>query len=104
MEEGNILKIEFENLIKENNIDMILQKEVNRLANKYWSNDKCKPKYIVSILYDKDLRDGKISQYIILTCKHANSSFSSVLFPKNECFYGYESILSCMKDLYNQTM
>lgn len=98
------MDIEFKDLMMENNIREILQNEVNRLVEKYWESDPCKPIFTVSLLYDKNVRNKEMKQYIVLTCQHLNNSFSSIIYPIDENFYGYESLLSAMNDLYAQTM
>lgn len=80
----------------------VIQHRVTKLNNKHWSTDECKPNFIVSILYDYG--KNKKEQYIMLTVQHLGSNFSSILFPRTENHYGYESILSEMTNLYNQTM
>lgn len=91
-------------MLIEDNIVEILQTKVNLLNDKHWNTDDCKPIFLVSLLYDKNLRVKEIRQYIILTCQHLSNAFSSVLFPIDENFYGYDSLLKAMNDLYNQTM
>jgi len=89
-------------IMEDMNIVEFIQHKVNKLNSKHWSNDECKPIFIVSILYDygKDKED----QFIILTVQHLGSSYSSIIFPRKEVHYGYESVLSEMTSLYNQTM
>ena len=98
------MSIEFKDLMMENNIREILQNETNRLVEEYWKSDICKPIFIVSLLYDKNIRNKEMKQYIMLTCQHLGNSVSSVIFPIDDNFYGYESLLSAMNDLYAQTM
>lgn len=43
-----------------------IQDKINTLNNKYWSDDECKPNFIVSILYDKNEIRNKVEQYIML--------------------------------------
>lgn len=87
-----------------NNIIETIRSEVDKQFKEHWSKDECQPEFLVSILFDKNIRNNKTEQYIILTCKHLSSVFSRVIFPDDESFYGYESILSVMESLYNQTM
>jgi hypothetical protein len=97
------MSITYKDKIIDMNIVELIKDRVNKLTDEHWSKDKCKPQFIVSILYDRNIRD-KMEQYIILTCIHLSSSVSSVLFPVEKNIYGYDSILSEMEDLYNQTM
>lgn len=89
-------------IMEDMNIIEIIQNRVNELNNIHWSTDECKPIFIVSILYDYD--KNKEEQYIILTVQHLGSTFSNIIFPKKENHYGYDSLLSEMTNLYNQTM
>lgn len=96
--------ISYKDRIFDKNIIDVIQDRVNELRDRYWKDDKCKPEFIVSILFDYEYKKGKKEQYIILTCRHLNSSFSSLLFPKYENVYGYDSLLEEMQNLYNKTM
>jgi len=87
-----------------NSIIDSLRNEVNELTEKHWLTDECKPIFFISLLFDRNIRDNKSDQYILLTCKHLSSVFSRVLFPIEDNFYGYESVLKAMESLYNQTM
>lgn len=98
------MKISDKEIMMGKNIVDILQDKVDKLKKKHWQDDICQPDFIVSLLYDRNIRNNKIAQHIILTCLHASSSVSSVIFPIDENFYGYDSILSAMNDLYNQTI
>lgn len=98
------MDIDFKDIIMEDDIVEILQSKVNILKEKHWKADSCQPDFIISLLYDNNIRDKELSQFIILTCIHMSSSVSSVIFPIHKNFYGYDSLLSAMKNLYNQTM
>ncbi len=76
----------------------IIQEAVDKINNDHWNTDECKPIFIVSILYNKK------SQSILLTCQHMGESFSRIIFPKEDCYEGYDSLFKEMRNLYNQTM
>jgi len=76
-----------------------IQEKVDRIAEIQYENDECKPIFNVSVLWE----EGD-EQSIVLTCTHLGRSFSRVLFPEYRCFYGYDSLESVVKGLYNQTM
>lgn len=101
---NNDVNITFNDLLTEENIQEILQTKVDKLTEHYWKNDSCRPNFIISILCDNNLRDKRMEQYLILTCQHLSSCVSSVIFPIDKNFYGYDSLLDAMKNLYNQTM
>lgn len=96
--------ITYKDRMFDKNIVELVQERVNKLNDEHWATDECKPVFIVSILYDYELKKDKKDQFILLTCQHLSSSFSRILFPKTENIYGYESILDEMHGLYNQTM
>lgn len=78
-------------------IRQLLQKHIDELAEEHYGDDGCKPKFTVSLLHED-------KQQIILTIEHLSSKFSSVLYPREDSYYGYESICQMVRDLYNQTM
>lgn len=82
-------------------IDIIdcIEIQVNKIAKGLYSEDSCKPIFKVSVLWL-----NKEQQQLILNCSHLGRTFSRVLFPKEECFWEYDSLQSLMTDLYNQTM
>ena len=80
-------------------ITEILQEKIDKISAREWFNDDCKPEFKLSILYDTEQ-----NQFIVLSIDHLGHSFSKIIFPKKENLYGYDSVLSDMKDLYNQTM
>jgi len=75
----------------------ILQKEVDSLNDKNYKHDECKPEFNISILNEND-------EKIILSIHHLHRRFSRVVFPRDDCYYGYESLEEILIDLYNQTM
>ena len=97
-------KIDFNEIRLSNCIIETIEKETQELAEKHWAEDKCKPKFLVSILHDYDIRCDKNNQYIILNCTHLHQTFSRIIFPRDDGFYGYEGLLDAMTCLYNQTM
>lgn len=76
-----------------------IQKQVDKIIEKEYKDDECSPTFNVSILYKSDK-----DQSIIITCVHNLRSFSRVLFPREECYYGYDSLGDIIRDMYNQTM
>lgn len=79
-----------------------VQKDVDKLAKEHFTC-KCKPEFIVSVLYDFD--EDNASHKVILTIKHGVWQLSEVLFPKIEQGrYGYPPLLDSMNYLYNRTM
>lgn len=76
-----------------------IQSEVDKLVEEEYKADKCKPQYVVSILF---LNEN--DQKIILNCTHLGRTFSRVLFPRKECYYEYDNLKDVIIDLYNQTM
>lgn len=83
------------------NMDIIdvLEEYVITLLKEEWKNDTCPPKFIVS-LNNEDINN----QSIMITIDHLGSKFTERLFPRNGTHYGYDSILSQMINMYNQTM
>ena len=77
---------------------------VDQLKKEHWSSDECEPIFIVSILYDYEMEKDKKEQYILLTIQHLGSAFSTILFPKKENIYGYDSLLDEIHNLYNQSL
>lgn len=60
-------------------------------------------KFKVSLLQDFGHKDRRYDT-ILLTVSHLQSSFSEILFPRQDMNYGYESIESVMNSLYNRIM
>ena len=81
------------------NIINVLEEYVIILSKEEWKNDSCPPKFIVS-LNNEDINN----QSIMITIDHLGSKFTERLFPRNGTHYGYDSILSQMINMYNQTM
>lgn len=81
------------------NIIQTLEEYVVKLSKEEWKNDKCPPKFIVS-LNNEDMKN----QSIMITIDHLGSKFTEKLFPRDETHYGYDSILNQMINMYNQTM
>ena len=79
-------------------IDLI-QERVDTYIKEAYKSDSCPPQCTISVLME-DLEHHQI----ILTITHSNQSFSHVLFPRKDSFYGYESIFSLIDNAYNQTM
>lgn len=75
-----------------------IQEQVNDVATQ-WSQDQCPPFFLVSVGKDGGNRD-----ILMLTVTHSNKSFTEVLFPREDSHYGYDSIHSMMKNMYNRTM
>lgn len=76
-----------------------IQNRVDVIVNKEYSEDRCLPIFKVSVLWK-----NKTTQEIILNCTHLGRTFSRVLFPREECFWEYDSLGDVIVDLYNQTM
>ena len=85
-------KIQMTQEIKFNkNIVEIIQQQVNTYYYKNWVTDCCKPNFTVSILHRQ-----KDKQEIILTVEHCGRTRSRVIFPRDDSFYGYESLEEMM--------
>lgn len=76
----------------------VIQDAVDNISKDYWKTDECPPVFVVSQLIKNETHE------ILLTIQHLGSSFSKVLFPQIDSNYGYESLLSEMKELYSLTM
>lgn len=76
-----------------------IQSEVDKFVEEEYKTDKCKPQYIVGILFLNE-NDQKIT----LNCTHLGRTFSRVLFPRKECYYEYDNLKDVIISLYNQTM
>lgn len=76
-----------------------IQDKIDFIVKEMYKDDQCPPIYIVSNLWINEN-----TQKIILTCNHCQQSFSRVLFPTEDSFYGYESLGDIVISLYNQTM
>ena len=87
-----------ENLFYNSIIDFI-QLQVDALS-KEWDSDRCKPIFTISI----GRNDKNDSDIILLTITHMSSSFTEIVFPRSDSFYGYDSIGRMMKQMYNRTM
>ena len=77
----------------------ILDEVVQKLAKDHWRDDTCPPEFWVS-LNNEDTNN----QLIMITINHLGSKFTEKLFPRKDTQYGYDSILSQMIYMYNQTM
>lgn len=76
-----------------------IQEKVNKLALNLYEDDKCYPVFKVSVLWK-----NQTTQEVILNCTHLGRTFSRVLFPREECFFEYDSLGDVIVGLYNQTM
>lgn len=76
-----------------------IQNRVDTIVNKEYGGDRCFPIFKVSVLWK-----NKTTQEIILNCTHLGRTFSRVLFPREECFWEYDSLGDVIVGLYNQTM
>lgn len=76
-----------------------IQKQIDKLVDDKYSGDECMPIFTVSVLW----RNAD-TQEIVLTCTHLGNSFSRVLFPIMDGFWGYDALGDIVESLYNQTM
>lgn len=74
-------------------IDLI-NDHVQVVLKTIYKEDVCPPVYFTSLLGNK----------IILTCVHAGSSVSEIVFPQPDMTYGMETIKTIMERLYSRTM
>lgn len=81
------------------NIVEIIEKEVCRLVEDYWSNDDCPPVFWASLN-----NENPNNQSIMITINHNGIKFTERLFPRNNTDYGYDSVINQMINMYNQTM
>ena len=72
---------------------------VQALARIKWWEDVCPPEFLVSL--NNEDEDG---QSIMITINHLGYKFTEKLFPRKDMHYGYDSLISQMTNLYNQTM
>jgi hypothetical protein len=77
----------------------IVNDEVQKIAKEMYKNDKCKPVFMVSVFTKEEKEDT-----IMLTVTHSGHSFSKIIFPKKNCYYGYSSLEDEISGLYNRTM
>ena len=86
--------------------DIFLYKDIIDIIQSYvddYSKEFGDAKFKVSLLQDFGHKDRRYDA-ILLTISHLQSSFSEVVFPRQDMNYGYESIESVMSSLYNRTM
>ena len=76
-----------------------IQERVDILVKDNYATDPCYPVFKVSILWENE-----DTQKIILNCTHLGRTFSRVLFPVKENFWGYDELGEMVTYLYNQTM
>lgn len=76
----------------------LINKYVQEIAKDNWKKDECPPEFWVSVYGYGD------EQKIMITVNHLGSKFTEVLFPIKDATYGYDSLLTEMKYLYNRTM
>lgn len=81
------------------NIIEVLEEYIVKLSKEQWKNDDCPPKFILS-LNNENMNE----QSILITIDHLGIKFTEKLFPRDETYYGYGSILNQMINMYNQTM
>ena len=74
-----------------------IQKAVDELAEKMYSDDECKPKFTVS-----EMNSGSSDAKILLTIEHLVFVHTETLFPNG--YFGNKPISETMKSLYNSTM
>ena len=82
------------------NLDIVglINEYVQEIAKDNWKVDKCPPEFWVSVCgYGNE-------QKIMITVNHLGSKFTEVLFLIKDATYGYDSLLTEMKYLYNRTM
>lgn len=80
-------------------IIQIIDAIVQEVAKKNWEEDECPPEFWVSLN-----NEDKDDQSIMISINHLGSKFTEKLFPITDTYYGYDSLLSQMIGMYNQTM
>ncbi len=86
--------------------DISLYKDLLDVVQKYVDDslkDYGDAKFQVSLLENLGHKDKRYD-CIMLTITHMQSSFSEIIFPRQDMQYGYESIDSIMNSLYARTM
>ena len=77
----------------------IIDEVVQKLTKDIWEDDECPPEFWVS-LNNEDMKD----QSIMITINHMDYKFTEKLFPRKDTYFGYDSLLDQMRNMYNQTM
>lgn len=80
-------------------IIQLIDNHVQKISKSNWNKDNCPPVFFVSL----DNEDEN-NQKILITISHAGMCFTKTIFPRNDTYYGYDSIENLMKNMYNQTM
>lgn len=76
-----------------------IQDGIDKIVEEKYKDDECYPIFCVSSLWINE-----DNQQIILNCTHLGRTFSRILFPCKESFWGYDGLSSIIESLYNQTM
>ena len=77
----------------------IIEEKVLNLSKEHWFEDECPPEFWVSLN-----NENMNNQTIMITISHNGLKFTEKLFPRSNTEYGYESVLSQMISMYNQTI
>ena len=78
----------------------LIEKEIHRIARERFSWDKNSfPEFLVS-LDNEDMKNQKL----MITINHNGVKFTERLFPRDNTFYGYDSVEDQMINMFNQTM
>ena len=77
----------------------IIDTIVQEIARAKWKDDECPPEFWVSLN-----NEDKDNQSIMISINHLGDKFTEKLFPRKDTCYGYDSLLSQMIGMYNQTM
>lgn len=78
----------------------IIDREIQKIAKDRFADDKvCPPEFWVS-LNNEDMKNQKI----MITVNHCGVKFTECIFPRDDAFFGYNSVEDQMINMYNQTM
>lgn len=80
-------------------IIQLIDNHVQKISRSNWSKDSCPPVFFVSLD-----NENENNQKILITISHLGMCFTKTMFPRNNTYYGYDSIEDLMKNMYNQTM
>ena len=76
-----------------------IQDRVDKIIETEYASDDCLPIAIVSVLWKNNNE-----QTILLNLTHLGRTFSRVLFPVKDGYWGYDYLGDMIRELYNQTM
>lgn len=77
----------------------VIDKHIQEICIENYSKDDCPPIFKTSIF-----TDDKKNDIIMVSCEHLGYNYSDKIFPREDSYWGYNTIEDMLANLYNRTM